>query len=272
MTGGRQTMGSKWIRNFIVGLSFLLLATSLTGLVLSGFGSTSSQLIAQEISDSSALPSMDPQAGVQWLHNTSTIDFRLNSILSGIGTSIVSFDSLSSSIMSASLVFAIGTISLERRDQERLEKLRDRVVDEISTYPGIHLRELHRSIGCAMGALQYHLNNLENEGLIISVRNGNARHLFLNGYSSEDQVLRLAAFTRNPTIHSILQECVANGRITQAELSRTLSVDKSLVSYYVSGLVNADILQTIRVFGREKPLVISDWARNSIISLGLLVQ
>ncbi|MHA2192625.1 MAG: winged helix-turn-helix transcriptional regulator, partial [Candidatus Thorarchaeota archaeon] len=65
---------------------------------------------------------------------------------------------------------------------------------------------------------------------------------------------------------------VSNGRITQAELSRTLSVDKSLVSYYVSGLVDADILKTIRVFGREKPLVISDWARSSIISLGLLVQ
>jgi predicted transcriptional regulator len=265
-------MSSKRIRNFIVGLSFLLLATSLTGLVLSGFGSTSSQLIVQDVSESVAMPVIDIQTGVQWLHNTSTVDFRLSSILSGIGTSIVSFDSLASSVMPGSLILALGTISLERRDQERLQKLRDRVIDEISTYPGIHLRELHRTIGCAMGALQYHLNNLENEGMIISVRNGNARHLFLNGYSSEDHVLKLAAFTRNPTIQSILQECVANGRITQAELSRTLSVDKSLVSYYVSGLVNADILQTIRVFGRERPLVLSDWARNSIISLGLLVQ
>ena len=265
-------MGSKWNRNFIVGLSFLLLATSLTGLVLSEFGSTSSQLIVQDVSDSSAVPIIDIQVGIQWLHNTSTIDFRLASIMSGIGTSLVSFDSLTGTILQGLLVLALGTISLERRDQERLEKLRDRVIDEISTCPGIHLRALHRSMGCAMGALQYHLNNLETEGTIISVRNGNARHLFLNGYSSEDQVLKLAAFTRNPTVQSILQECVTNGRITQAELSRTLSVDKSLVSYYVSGLVSADILQTIRVFGREKPLVLSDWARNSIISLGLLVQ
>ncbi|MHA2140977.1 MAG: winged helix-turn-helix transcriptional regulator [Candidatus Thorarchaeota archaeon] len=265
-------MGSKRIRNFIVGLSFLLLATSLTGLVLSGFSSTSTQIIVQDVSESAAVPILNIRAGVQWLHNTSTIDFRLSSMLSAIGTSMVSFESLANSVMPGSLILALGTISLERRDQERLEKLRDRVIDEISTYPGIHLRELHRSIGCAMGALQYHLNNLENDGVIISVRNGNARHLFLNGYSSEDHVLRLAAFTRNPTIKSILQECAANGRITQAELSRTLSVDKSLVSYYVSGLVNADILHTIRVFGREKPLVLSDWARNSIISLGLLVQ
>ncbi len=265
-------MGSKIVRNFIVGLSFLLLATSLTGLVLSGFGSTSSQLIAQEVSDSSVMPAIDFKPSVQWLHNTSTIDFHLSSILSGIGTSVVSIDGLSRSIIPGSLFLALGTISLERRDQERLEKLRDRVIDEISTYPGIHLRELHRNIGCAMGALQYHLNNLESEGVIISIRNGNARHLFLSGYSSEDQVLRLTAFTRNPTIQSILQECAANGRITQAELSRTLSVDKSLVSYYVTGLVDSDILRTIRVFGREKPLMLSDWARNSIISLGLLVH
>jgi len=265
-------MGSKTFRNFIVGLSFLLLATSLTGLVLSGFGPMNAQLIAQEVSDSSAVPVMDIQPSMQWLHNTSTIDFRLSSLLSGIGTSVFSLDYLSSSIMPGSLVLALGTISLERRDQERLEKLRNRVIDEISTYPGIHLRELHRSIGCAMGALQYHLNNLENEGMIVSVRNGNSRHLFLNGYSSEEHELRLAAFSRNPIIHSILMECANNGRITQAELSRALSVDKSLVSYYVSGLVDADILRIIRVFGREKPLVLSDWARSSIISLGLLVQ
>jgi predicted transcriptional regulator len=265
-------MGSKTLRNFIVGLSFLLLVTSLTGLVLSGFSPRSTQIIAQEISDSSTVPAMDIQTSMQWWHNTSTIDFRSSSLLSGIGTSVASLDYLSSSIMPGSFILALGTISLERRDQERLQKLRDRVINEISTYPGIHLRELHRSIGCAMGALQYHLNNLENEGMIVSVRNGNSRHLFLNGYSSEDHVLRLAAFSRNPTIHSILAECTSNGRITQAELSRTLSVDKSLVSYYVSGLVDADILRTIRVFGREKPLVLSDWARNSIISLGLLVQ
>ena len=265
-------MGSKTFRNFIVGLSFLLLATSLTGLVLSGFGPANTHIIAQEVSDSSAAPVIGFQTSMLWLHNTSTIDFRASSLMSGIGTLVVSFDGLSSSIIPGSFVLALGTITLERRDQERLQKLRDRVVDEISTYPGIHLRELHRSIGCAMGALQYHLNNLENEGMIVSVRNGNARHLFLNGYSSEDHILRLAAFSRNPTIHSILMECASNGRITQAELSRTLSVDKSLVSYYVSGLVDADILQTIRVFGREKPLVLSDWARSSIISLGLLVQ
>ncbi|MFX0055227.1 MAG: winged helix-turn-helix transcriptional regulator [Promethearchaeota archaeon] len=265
-------MGSKTLRNFIVGLSFLLLATSLTGLVLSGFGPTSTQVIAQEVSDSSAVPVMDIQASVQWLHNTSTVDFFMSSLLSEIGTSVVPIDYLSSSLLPGSFVLALGTISLERRDQERLEKLRDRVIDEISTYPGIHLRELHRSIGCAMGALQYHLNNLENEGMIVSVRNGNSRHLFLKDYSSENHVLRLTAFSRNPTIHSILIECASNGRITQAELSRTLSVDKSLVSYYVSGLVDADILRTIRVFGREKPLILSDWARNSIDSLGLLVQ
>ncbi|MFW9803537.1 MAG: winged helix-turn-helix transcriptional regulator [Candidatus Thorarchaeota archaeon] len=263
-------MGSKTLRNFIVGLSFLLLATSLTGLVLSGFGPTGTQIIAQEVSDSSAVPVIDFQTSMQWLHNTSTVD--CSSFLFQIGTSVVSIDYLSNSILPGSFILALGTISLERRDQERLEKLRDRVIDEISSYPGIHLRELHRSIGCAMGALQYHLNNLENEGMIVSVRNGNSRHLFLKGYSSENHVLRLAAFSRNPTIHSILVECASNGRITQAELSRTLSVDKSLVSYYVSGLVDADILRTIRVFGREKPLILSDWARNSINSLGLLVQ
>ena len=265
-------MSLKMTRNFLIGLSFLLLATSLSGLVLSEFGSTDSLLIIQDVSDTSAAPAiLGIQESVKWLHNTSSFDFQLDSFISGIGTSIVLPTALSNSLMPGSLVLALGTISLERRDQ-RLEKLRNRVVDEISLYPGIHLRELHRSIGCAMGALQYHLGNLEKEGIIISIRNGNARHLFINGYSSDEQELKLASFARNPTIHSILQECASNGRITQAELSRTLAVDKSLISYYVSSLVKADILNTIRVFGRERPLILSDWARSSILSLGLLVQ
>ncbi|MFX1415620.1 MAG: winged helix-turn-helix domain-containing protein [Promethearchaeota archaeon] len=70
----------------------------------------------------------------------------------------------------------------------------------------------------------------------------------------------------------MLRECMANGRTTQAELSRTLSLDKSLVSYYVSSLIKNDVLRVVRVFGRERPVILSDWARVSLASFGLLVQ
>jgi predicted transcriptional regulator len=170
------------------------------------------------------------------------------------------------------MALALGTVSVERREDRRLQKLRDRVVFEVAENPGIHLRELHRIIGCAMGALQYHLKFLEQEGQVVSLRYGNVRHIFSSDYSPDEDVMRLTAIARNPTVGQILTECAKNGQTTQAEISRTLEVDKSLISYYVSGLLKADILRTVKVFGREKPVLLTDWARSVIDVQGILVQ
>jgi hypothetical protein len=184
------------------------------------------------------------------------------------GTSIVLSNSMPGPFVGLTyFAVAVGTVVAERRQQERVSKLRDRVIDEVSSNPGIHLRELHRSLGCAMGALQYHLRHLELEGQLVSVKNGNSRHFFPNDFSSDPQTLRLASYLRSPVISAILTQCVANSRITQADLSRTLSMDKSLVSYYVGQLIQEDILSTVRVFGREKPLVLTDWAHSALASL-----
>jgi predicted transcriptional regulator len=166
----------------------------------------------------------------------------------------------------------LGTVVADRRRDSRVTKLRDRVVEEISINPGIHLRELRRHLDCAMGALQYHLRNLEGDSIITAIKMGNSKHFFLIDYSNDESALELTAQLRNPKIQTIIQECMSNGRITQAELSRIMDLDKSLISYYVGGLVDADILKTIKVFGREKPLVLTEWASLAITQLGLLVQ
>jgi len=80
------------------------------------------------------------------------------------------------------------------------------------------------------------------------------------------------AVVRNPVMNSIIVQCMASGRTTQADLSRLLSMDKSLVSYYVGQLIRADMLSIIRVFGREKPLVVADWVRSTLSSTGLMLQ
>jgi DNA-binding MarR family transcriptional regulator len=247
-------------RKYLLIISVLFMLSGFASLALSGFGDTDKSLYVQDLSWEDAALSLT------LLNGTST------GALSATGGTLVTIPCEFNVAFSTGAIFvALGTISVERRD-ERVLKLRDRIVDEISLRPGIHLRELHRQLGCAMGALQYHLRNLERDGLVKSVRNGNARHLFLEGYSADDQVLQLTSLSTNPTVKSILSECMAKGRVTQAELSRTLSIDKSLVAYYVGGLLKADILNTIRVFGRERPLVLTDWAHAALIDNGVLVH
>ncbi|MCK4566648.1 MAG: winged helix-turn-helix transcriptional regulator, partial [Candidatus Thorarchaeota archaeon] len=204
--------------------------------------------------------------------SSGTINITVDAIAwAGIGTLTFWNHWVSKSVDLGFFALIIGTISIERNKDKRILKLRDRIADEVSASPGIHLRELHRTLGCAMGALQYHLKNLENDGQVVSLRAGNVRHIFPPEYSSEERVLLLTALARNPTVGSILNECMKNGQTTQAEISRDLDVDKSLISYYTSTLLKAEILRSIKVFGREKPVILTDWARTALTCSEILV-
>lgn len=266
-------MSSQVTRNLIIGLSFLLLTWGVLGVALSGHEVDSLSVAAQEASPPLTL-------------DYAAIDVALSSVLANITSAWVDFAmswarsgtsnywsySLTSTLDIGIFIVVLGTVSFDRSQNKRPVSLRDRILDEVTLNPGIHLREIHRSVGCAMGALQYHLRLLENEGLVTSLRNGNLRHLFSADFPAEERVKILTAVARNPTVNSILTECVSNGRITQAEISRSLDIDKSLISYYVSSLLEADILNSVRVFGREKPVILADWARSAIDCLDVLVR
>ena len=265
-------------KHVLVGLSLMLLSWGILGVVFSGAGFGGVEPLAQDLSPSLNVKSVDAELEALsiWIgRSTSTENISIAAEFlswnSG-GTNTAWSNSLITAFDIGCFVFAIGTVSIDRREDRRLQKLRDRIMFEVETNPGIHLRELHRIIGCAMGALQYHLRILEQDGQVISLRNGNVRHIFSPDYSSDEKVMLLTALARNPTVGSILGECAANGQITQAVISRTLDVDKSLISYYISSLLEADILQSVKVFGREKPVLLTDWARTAIDCQGLLVQ
>ncbi len=213
-----------------------------------------------------AIPDESPQS-----HSTVAImDLHILSAPLSSGTSIILPETILDPFTTTSiLTLFLANVVIDRRSGDKPLKLKDIIINEILLNPGIHLRELQRSVGCAMGALQYHLKNLEGSE-IVSVKVGNSKHFFVSGYSSDDRDLKLSALSRNPTIKAILAEVFTKGRVTQAELSRTISVDKSLISYYTGNLIDAGILTTVRVFGRERPLVLTEWAHNTIAGLSLV--
>ncbi len=249
----------------------MLLTWGIIGVALSSSGFGGLNLVAQDVSTSANNNQATIDLG-STVVMSGTINITANAIAwAGIGTLSTFNDLVSQSLDLGFVALILGTVSIERTREKRILKLRDRIMEEVMNNPGIHLRELHRSIGCAMGALQYHLKHLENDGLLVSLRAGNVRHLFPQGYSTEERVLLLTALARNPTVSSILGECLKNGQTTQAEISRDLAVDKSLISYYTSSLLKADILQSIKVFGREKPVILTDWARTVLTCSEILV-
>ena len=246
------------IRRATFAITLTLMMSGLVSLFLVNFGGSGASLALQELSLSSA-------------YEPVTIDLHVLSAPMSLGTSVL-FTSGSFSSITPSVIFslAVGTVVIDRKRAEQLPRLRDRVVDGIALNPGIHLRELQRVIGCAMGALQYHMKTLESDGSVISARLGNSKHFFLSEFTQNEDILTLTALSRNPTINSILVEVVAKGQITQAELSRILLLDKSLISYYISSLLKADVLNIVRVFGRERPVILAEWASSAILDHALV--
>jgi len=267
-------MSSRITRKILIGLSFLLITWGIVGLALSesGYGTLDSVTSSLPVSSNNNQAVLDLGFTLS-IVSSGTINYTLDAIAqSAIGTLDYWTHWARQSVDIGFIALIIGTISVERTRDRKTLKLRDRIVDEVASNPGIHLRELHRSIGCAMGALQYHIKNLEDAQEVVSIRYGNVRHIFPVDFSFEDRVLLLTALARNPTVGSILSECAKNGQTTQAEISKVLDVDKSLISYYTSSLLRADILRSIKVFGREKPVILTDWARTALIGLEILVQ
>lgn len=267
-------MSNQWTKRILIGFSFMLITWGIIGVALSssGFGG-GLNLIAQDIPTTVNENQATLDLGFTLSTASSgTINITADALAwAGIGTLTFWNHWVTKSLDLGFFALIIGTVSIERNKDKQILKLRDRIADEVSANPGIHLREIHRTLGCAMGALQYHLKNLENDGIVISLRAGNVRHLFPPGYSSEERVLLLTALARNPTVGSILTECMKNGQTTQAEISRELDVDKSLISYYTSSLLKAEILRSIKVFGREKPVILTDWARTALTCSEILV-
>ena len=271
-------MNRQFTKRILLGITLLLLTWSIIGVALASSGIGETESVAFDLS-----PSMNVNSEAENLDiysfmissATSVVNVSVDLLLSSWnagGTNTAWSAAVYTAIETSFMALALGTVSLDRREDRRLHKLRDRVAFEVAANPGIHLRELHRIIGCAMGALQYHLKFLEQEGHVVSLRNGNVRHIFSPDYSSDENVMRLTAIARNPTVGLILSECAMNGQTTQAQISRTLELDKSLVSYYISSLLKADILRTVKVFGREKPVLLTDWARSAIDVQGIMVQ
>jgi len=65
---------------------------------------------------------------------------------------------------------------------------RRQVLDYLGTHPGVHFRELLRSLPLGSGNLYYHLQVLEREGLIVARRDGMYRRFFLHP-TSESKIL-----------------------------------------------------------------------------------
>jgi predicted transcriptional regulator len=126
--------------------------------------------------------------------------------------------------------------------------------------PGVHLRQVCRELGLAMGDVQYHMHRLERDGRINSVRRGLYKFFYpsaLFGENQRDILSVLSLDTPRELLLNIIEKPYSN----QDELARATMVSQPTVSWHLRRLIDLGILEkqqvgkntTYRVVGTSAP-------------------
>jgi len=127
--------------------------------------------------------------------------------------------------------------------------VRGRILNAVSSKPGIHMRELGRTVGLSLSGVGHHLRVLEEEGLVVGLSDGYYRRFFPSHLVLEPEARRLdnadrrllAECRRTPSLAIILSLAV-DGPLTHREIGHRLRKSKGTVSYHLSRLVDAGLV------------------------------
>ena len=113
--------------------------------------------------------------------------------------------------------------------------------------PGIHLRQICKETGLAMGDTQHHLSILENEGRIKSKRIGQHkhRHYYPMTVINEQQELILANL-RLDTPRDILIYLMEHSGSTQSQIANFKNFKAPTINWHMSRLIKAGIVMGVR--------------------------
>lgn len=138
---------------------------------------------------------------------------------------------------------------------------RKRIYDLIWQYPGLHLRQIHRFIGHDLSLVEYHVNQLEQQGIVTSFDQGGYRRFF--PLSSPQQPLtpddrRILGMLRQAVPFAVVMLLLDRGTALHKEIAQAVGLSKSATTYQLKKLMHAGILRKVprgeeRGFSLESP-------------------
>ena len=129
----------------------------------------------------------------------------------------------------------------DKEPLDALDSTQRKVLDFISSHPGVHLREICRALGLAMGAVQYHVQKLERDGRITSVRRGLYKFFYPANLFGERQrdVLSVLSLERP---RELLLNIIDHPESTQETLAAATRVSQPTVSWHLKRLIELGIV------------------------------
>jgi predicted transcriptional regulator len=125
---------------------------------------------------------------------------------------------------------------------ETLDSTREQIFGYITAHPGVHLRQVCRELGLAMGDVQYHIRRLERDGRINSVRRGLYKFLYPTALFGEKQRDILSVLSLE-TPRELLLNMIQKPGSSQDELAIAMKVSQPTISWHLKRLNDLGILE-----------------------------
>lgn len=129
-------------------------------------------------------------------------------------------------------------------------EVRERILAEIRTTPGVHMRELERRVGISFSGIDHHVRRLESEGMVVAFWDGHFRRLFSTDlvFPAESRRLgeadrRLLSACRRPASLAIILNLAGDGILSHGELLARTGKSKATLTYHVNRLVSAGLVR-----------------------------
>lgn len=122
---------------------------------------------------------------------------------------------------------------------------RKRIYNHVSKYPGAYLREIQKELELKMGVLEYHLNYLENSGILSSEMDGRLRRFYVR----EDVAFldrKLLGLMRQKIPRKIAMRALLESEVTFEGLRDELGISKSTLSFHLKKMKDLGILRERR--------------------------
>jgi predicted transcriptional regulator len=126
---------------------------------------------------------------------------------------------------------------------------RKRIYEYIADNPGVHFRELQRSLGMPVGSLEYHLRYMEKRELVSSRNDaGYSRYYSRNRYDPEAK--SIIAFMRQPIPRGIILFLLKEKKSSHGGILANFKISAATLSYHLKRMCNLGILRMEKA-GRE---------------------
>jgi DNA-binding MarR family transcriptional regulator/fibronectin type 3 domain-containing protein len=131
---------------------------------------------------------------------------------------------------------------IAKKEEVLDNKTRHALLGIIMVRPGIHYSALREEFGLSNGAAAYHLDVLEKEEYIRSVRDGVLKRF----YSTDTKVPRTTEMTPEEVRATILEFVRSRPGVSQKRIINELGIDRDSVGYYLREMVKEGTLRSSR--------------------------